>query len=182
MWVKWRAEKLKDFPTLEIYFHRWIAQCHQLEFVKECCKKLDCNEEALINSLILFLQLKLLHSGHLSDMEFEVITTSAVSEVSLASTPVAIIAPSGNTGYDYNDGTAKKEYHIFKAHRVIVAARCEYLRKALLSGMQEDINRYWIIAFASRRSDVSLQENNNFWYIACDISTIFTLSVWCAGW
>lgn len=74
-------------------------------------------------------------------MEFEVITTSAVSEVSLASTPVAIIAPSGNTGYDYNDGTAKKEYHIFKAHRVIVAARCEYLRKALLSGMQEDINR-----------------------------------------
>lgn len=75
-------------------------------------------------------------------MEFEVITTSAVSDgtVSLTTTPVAIIAPS--SGYDFNDGTAKKEYHIFKAHRVIVAARCEYLRKALLSGMQEDINRY----------------------------------------
>lgn len=76
-------------------------------------------------------------------MEFEVITTAAVSEgsISLTSTSVAIIAPSGNSGYDYNDGAAKKEYHIFKAHRVIVAARCEYLRKALLSGMQEDINR-----------------------------------------
>lgn len=74
-------------------------------------------------------------------MEFEVITTSAVSDgtVSLTTTPVAIITPS--SGYDFNDGTAKKEYHIFKAHRVIVAARCEYLRKALLSGMQEDINR-----------------------------------------
>lgn len=74
-------------------------------------------------------------------MEFEVITTATVSDesVSLTSSPISIIAPSNN--YDCNDGTAKKEYHIFKAHRVIVAARCEYLRKALLSGMQEDINR-----------------------------------------
>lgn len=74
-------------------------------------------------------------------MEFEVITTVTDGTVSLTSTPVAIIAPSSNNGFDYNDGTAKKEYHVFKAHRVIVAARCEYLRKALLSGMQEDINR-----------------------------------------
>lgn len=78
-------------------------------------------------------------------MEFEVITTATVTDsdtVSLTSTtPIAIIAPSGNNGYDFNDGTAKKEYHIFKAHRVIVSARCEHLRKALLSGMQEDINR-----------------------------------------
>lgn len=77
-------------------------------------------------------------------MEFEVITTASVTDdtVSItATTPVAIIAPPGNNGYDYNDGTSKKEYHIFKAHRVIVSARCEYLRKALLSGMQEDINR-----------------------------------------
>lgn len=77
-------------------------------------------------------------------MEFEVITTASVNDdspVSMASTPVAIIAPS-NHGFDFNnDGTSKKEYHTFKAHRVIVAARCEYLRKALLSGMQEDINR-----------------------------------------
>lgn len=76
-------------------------------------------------------------------MEFEVITTASVSDdtISLTSAPVAIITPSSQNVYDYNDGTAKKEYHIFKAHRVIVAARCEYLRKALLSGMQEDINR-----------------------------------------
>ncbi|CRL04270.1 CLUMA_CG017368, isoform A [Clunio marinus] len=102
-----------------------------------------CESPNAINSNLSKNALKLLHSGHLSDMEFEVITTSTVSDnsVSLTSTPVAIIAPSGHDNYDYNDGTAKKEYHIFKAHRVIVAARCEYLRKALLSGMQEDINR-----------------------------------------
>jgi hypothetical protein len=103
---------------------------------------MEVHGESLTFALVL--QLKLLHSGHLSDMEFEVITTATVSDesVSLSSTPVAIIAPSGqNNVYDYNDGTSKKEYHIFKAHRVIVAARCEYLRKALLSGMQEDINR-----------------------------------------
>ena len=75
-------------------------------------------------------------------MEFEVITTATVSDepVSITSPPVAII---GHNNYDY-DGASKREYHIFKAHRVIVAARCEYLRKALLSGMQEDINRYEI--------------------------------------
>lgn len=110
-------------------------------------------DHKLINHHSLSFQLKLLHSAHLSDMEFEVITTASVNDdspVSMAS-PVAIIAPSNN-GFDFNsDGTSKKEYHIFKAHRVIVAARCEYLKKALLSGMQEDIHRweetcldYWI--------------------------------------
>lgn len=124
-----------------------IAKCYQLQLIQECSEYL--------NTWILFLskrniehstrfQLKLLHSGHLSDMEFEVITTASVTDdtspVTMAS-PVTIIAPSNN-GFDFNtDGTSKKEYHIFKAHRVIVAARCEYLKKALLSGMQEDIHR-----------------------------------------
>jgi hypothetical protein len=93
-----------------------------------------------------YLQLKLLHSGHLADMEFEVITTVATDcPISYASTPVSIITPPNNDEFDFNDGTVKKEYHVFKAHRVIVASRCEYLRKALLSGMQEDINRYDIM-------------------------------------
>lgn len=119
-----------------------------------------------IDDFCFYLQLKLLHSGHLSDMEFEVITTATVSDdtVSLTTTPVAIIAPSSHNVYDYNDGTAKKEYHIFKAHRVIVAARCEYLRKALLSGMQEDINRLvsFYRSFLTTFDIVFLmQENNN---------------------
>uniref|UniRef100_A0A1B0DD54 ubiquitinyl hydrolase 1 n=1 Tax=Phlebotomus papatasi TaxID=29031 RepID=A0A1B0DD54_PHLPP len=38
------------------------------------------------------------------------------------------------------DRLAKTTVHVFKAHRVIVAARCEWFRKALLSGMKEDIH------------------------------------------
>jgi hypothetical protein len=95
-----------------------------------------------------FLQLKLLHSGNLADMEFEVITTVAADcSFAYTSTPVSIITPSNTNEYDFNDEASKKEYHIFKAHRVIVASRCEYLRKALLSGMQESINRYTAILF-----------------------------------
>lgn len=77
-------------------------------------------------------------------MEFEVITTvTSDCPISYNSAPVSIITPSNNNDeFDYGcDGTMKKEYHVFKAHRVIVASRCEYLRKALLSGMLEDINR-----------------------------------------
>ena len=36
---------------------------------------------------------------------------------------------------------AEVEAVVIPAHRVIVAARCEWLRRALQSGMQEDINR-----------------------------------------
>lgn len=43
--------------------------------------------------------------------------------------------------YDDDEISTKREIHSFKAHRVIIAARCEWFRKALLSGMQEDINR-----------------------------------------
>lgn len=102
-------------------------------------------------------------------MEFEVITTATVSEepVSLTTTPVAIIAPSSHESYDFSDGTAKKEYHIFKAHRVIVAARCEYLRKALLSGMQEDINR-WV---GDREMSFSC-----WWVLLCRKITIYDTS------
>jgi len=39
--------------------------------------------------------------------------------------------------------------HSFKAHRVIVAARCEWFKKALMSGMQESINRKVIITDTS---------------------------------
>lgn len=41
------------------------------------------------------------------------------------------------------------QVHSFKAHRVIVAARCEWFKKALMSGMQESINRKVIITDTS---------------------------------
>lgn len=136
---------IKDYNSYKINLFSGLCESPNAinsNLSKNAVSNLKLNWRQLTHPLLF--QLKLLHSGHLSDMEFEVITTATVSDgtVSLTSTPVAIIAPSGHHNYDYGDGTAKKEYHIFKAHRVIVAARCEYLRKALLSGMQEDINRW----------------------------------------
>lgn len=34
------------------------------------------------------------------------------------------------------------QVHNFRAHRVIVSSRCEWFKKALMSGMQESITRY----------------------------------------
>lgn len=72
--------------------------------------------------------LRLLHSGQLSDMEFEIQVNNSNSDHIIN-----------------DDDDSPPEIHTFKAHRVIIAGRCEWFRKALLSGMQEDINRKIII-------------------------------------
>lgn len=40
------------------------------------------------------------------------------------------------------DGTSSKQTVELQAHRVVVASRCDWFRRALLSGMKESINRY----------------------------------------
>ena len=53
-------------------------------------------------------------------MEFEVITANS----------------------DQEDGQICEERHCkIRAHRAIVAARCDWFRRALLSGMKEDIEK-----------------------------------------
>ncbi|XP_058127518.1 uncharacterized protein LOC131291239 [Anopheles ziemanni] len=123
--------------------------------------------------------LKLLHSGQLADMEFEVIVSLADHQnENVASTfdfspddslPLngaggqsgsggrtgrAILADNSNTAVEMDVGGSGtrstgivkgSQSHCFKAHRVIVAARCDWFKKALISGMQEDINRKIII-------------------------------------
>uniref|UniRef100_A0A182N0W2 BTB domain-containing protein n=1 Tax=Anopheles dirus TaxID=7168 RepID=A0A182N0W2_9DIPT len=89
--------------------------------------------------------LKLLHSGQLADMEFEVIVPHAAEQAATFDLSPDDGLPAGK-GSDGRGGAAKgTQSHCFKAHRVIVAARCEWFKKALLSGMQEDINRKIII-------------------------------------
>jgi hypothetical protein len=109
-----------------------------------------CEPPSAINSSLSKNALKLLHSGHLADMEFEVIVTPTERQ-------------NENLQFDFNiengvclsngsevaskverkkaETPGGKMSNTFKAHRVIVAARCEWFKKALLSGMQEDINR-----------------------------------------
>lgn len=70
--------------------------------------------------------------------------------------------PAAHQGLSSGEGDAKQDpeaagapapcslqVHSFKAHRVIVAARCEWFKKALMSGMQESINRKVIITDTS---------------------------------
>ncbi|XP_033171441.1 uncharacterized protein LOC117148247 [Drosophila mauritiana] len=87
--------------------------------------------------------LRLLHSTQLADMEFEVHT--------YAPTPGAAKAGGGTEAVPETAEPAAKvlQVHSFKAHRVIVAARCEWFKKALMSGMQESINRKVIITDTS---------------------------------
>lgn len=102
---------------------------HQIDYtgIKLNLTRHICNPPPIVNSGLSKSALRLLHSGHLSDMEFEVIVPSGASQQIHAKGQV--------------DRLAKTTVHVFKAHRVIVAARCEWFRKALLSGMKEDIHR-----------------------------------------
>lgn len=85
--------------------------------------------------------LRLLHSTQMADMEFEVHTyaSSTSNEKGWATLMVSHI----------EDKNVSLQVHSFKAHRVIVAARCEWFKKALMSGMQESINRKVVITDTS---------------------------------
>lgn len=65
--------------------------------------------------------LQLLKNETNTDMEFEIV---------------------GNSGMENCDeNSTQDEKCIIKAHRVIVAARCDWFRRALLSGMREAIDK-----------------------------------------
>ena len=70
--------------------------------------------------------LKLLSSQDYSDMKFIVMPHTSFSAVAEPSLP--------KTG-------SEEEGVVISAHRVIVASRCEYFKRALLSGMKEAIDR-----------------------------------------
>ncbi len=79
-----------------------------------------CESPKANNSNLAKNALKLLHSGHLSDLEFEIVTIpTTVNENSISNSSDQY----HHEGDIDKSGSAKKEYHIFKAHRVIVAAR-----------------------------------------------------------
>lgn len=76
---------------------------------------------------------QLLRSGQETDMVFEVITSGETDNV---------IDHTGEASNEnQTDTNSEPEVSKVEAHRVIIAARCDWFRRALLSGMQEDINR-----------------------------------------
>lgn len=76
--------------------------------------------------------LPLLKSEKGCDMVFEVVATKDLDS--------AVDQP-GSESVSCNNTEPKEEVHTVKAHRVIVAARCDWFRRALLSGMRETIDR-----------------------------------------
>lgn len=113
-----------------LYF---INSCIQLNLIRHLCEPpLAANSNLSKNAL------RLLHSAQLADMEFEVHTYASSTEKgadTYAHMETINVGPQ----------TVGQKVHFFKAHRVIVSARCEWFKKALMSGMQESINRKVII-------------------------------------
>ena len=95
-----------------------------------------CEPPIAANSNLSKNALRLLHSAQVADMEFEVhtfsATTATANDVKLRNTLDV-------QGMEFHK--APIQVHTFRAHRVIVSARCEWFKKALMSGMQESLTR-----------------------------------------
>ncbi|EDV99855.1 uncharacterized protein LOC6565226 [Drosophila grimshawi] len=102
-----------------------------------------CEPPIAANSNLSKNALRLLHSAQLADMEFEVHTyaPSAPAEEGRSTYTIETMNTEANPG--------ALKIHSLKAHRIIVASRCEWFKKALMSGMQESINRKIIITDTS---------------------------------
>lgn len=95
----------------------------QLNLTKYLCESPNAAQSSLSKNA-----LRLLHSGQLTDMEFEVIAAPATT-------------PNQTAEHSPDANDLDNRVHTFRAHRVIVGSRCEWFNKALSSGMQESINR-----------------------------------------
>lgn len=82
-----------------------------------------------MNSTLSKLCLQLLKSGIGTDMEFEIIVSNSSSEQTVREHTHEVSSP------------VEFESCTIRAHRVIVAARCDWFRRALLSGMREAIDK-----------------------------------------
>ncbi|XP_072029575.1 uncharacterized protein [Amphiura filiformis] len=78
---------------------------------------------------------QLLASGKDSDMCFEI--------VSVKDEPSDIVVDhtQGGNPIARQEDTTMEEISLIKAHRVVIASRCDWFRRALLSGMRESIDR-----------------------------------------
>lgn len=101
-----------------------------------------CEPPIAANSSLSKNALRLLHSAQLTDMEFEVHTVASVISGNSCNTGTTTNYNIDREGLSMQSHKSNAQVHIFRAHRVLVAARCECFKKALMSGMQESITRY----------------------------------------
>ncbi|CAL1539140.1 unnamed protein product [Lymnaea stagnalis] len=91
--------------------------------------------------------LELFRHSHNTDMMFEVISIQEGGDIIIDHTASLAEGCAGaETVRGGGDGEERDvEIHEIKAHRVLVAARCDWFRKALLSGMKEAIDRKIVV-------------------------------------
>ena len=58
-----------------------------------------------------------------------------------------VVGGGSGGGERCSDVTTADQIVEMAAHRVVVASRCEWFRRALMSGMKESIDRYQILLF-----------------------------------
>ncbi|XP_065365730.1 uncharacterized protein LOC135958763 [Calliphora vicina] len=105
-----------------------------------------CEPPIAANSNLSKNALRLLHSAQLADMEFEVHTF----QQALLTTAESNVLNKNTLDIESMEShKAPIQVHTFRAHRVIVSARCEWFKKALMSGMQESLTRKIIITDTS---------------------------------
>lgn len=92
-----------------------------------------CVPPSPMNSNLSKLCLQLLKNEAGTDMEFEIVVSNSVSDQTVREHTEETSSPT-----DFETST-------IRAHRVIVAARCDWFRRALLSGMREAIDRKIIV-------------------------------------
>uniref|UniRef100_A0A0A1WFP9 BTB/POZ and MATH domain-containing protein 4 n=1 Tax=Zeugodacus cucurbitae TaxID=28588 RepID=A0A0A1WFP9_ZEUCU len=109
-----------------------------------------CEPPIAANSNLSKNALRLLHSAQLADMEFEV---HAFAESNTQLPGITVLGKDnievGQLPHAVQLQRPPTQVHTFRAHRVIVSARCEWFKKALLSGMQESIKRKIVITDTS---------------------------------
>lgn len=88
-----------------------------------------CVPPSSVNSNLSKFCLQLLKNEVGTDMEFEIMTSNSTSDQTVREHARETSSP------------VEFESSIMKAHRVIVAARCDWFRRALLSGMREAIDK-----------------------------------------
>lgn len=87
------------------------------------------------------------HEIVLSDLDYLILTLLTFDEktmqpdVSVISHDCDVAAGSEAAESQGEAASSEPEVCSLKAHRVIVAARCDWFRRALLSGMRESIDR-----------------------------------------
>lgn len=107
-----------------------VGEMHRVDYksIKLNLVKHLCESPNILTSHLSKNALRLLHSGDMADMQFEV--------------SAAPFAQSNRSAFLANQ---LPKVHVFRAHRAIVCSRCEYFRRALLSGMKEEIDRKIVV-------------------------------------